>query len=59
MDDNNLKEEGQSYREAADRVWELAKEYEEQGLFQLAGELKNIVSQIHALARKKQTESDK
>jgi len=59
MGDNELKTEGQSYREAADKVWELAKQYEDKGLFELAGELKNIVSQIHALARAKQTEDDK
>ena len=56
MNDNKLeKDEGQHYREAADKVWELAKEYEEKGFFELAGELKNIVSQIHTLARIKQT----
>jgi len=52
--DDLQKDEGKHYREAADKVWELAKEYEEKGLFELAGELKNIVTQIHFLANEKQ-----
>jgi hypothetical protein len=57
MGDNNLKDDVQSFREAADKVWELALEYDEKGQFELAGELKNIVSQIHALARCRKTKN--
>lgn len=44
------------YRQAADRVWEMAKEYELQGMTNLAEALYEIAQQIHDLARSKQLE---
>lgn len=41
------------YRQAADRVWEMAKEYEKLGLIDLSNELKDIATEIHNVARKK------
>lgn len=47
------------YRKAADRVWELAREYEAKGLFDLAFELKHLADQLHDLARvREQKESE-
>ena len=43
------------YREVADKIWELSKEYEEKGMFELSSELKNISSNIHDLARLKES----
>ena len=57
MVDSSFKNDGYSFREAADRVWEMALEYEREGLIELAGELKSIVSQIHALARAHQVKN--
>jgi hypothetical protein len=42
------------YREAADKIWELSKEYDKKGLFELSRELKNICTNIHDLARIKE-----
>jgi len=42
------------YREAADKIWELAEEYGESGLFELAGLLKEVSGQIHEKARQKE-----
>lgn len=39
------------YREAADKIWDLSKEYERQGLFELSDELKSISQEIHDKAR--------
>jgi len=39
------------YREAADRIWEMAKEYDEMGLFELSSALKDICTQMHDYAR--------
>jgi hypothetical protein len=43
------------YREVADKIWELSREYEGKGLLELASELKNISSNIHDLARLKES----
>ena len=45
-----------SYRQAADRIWEMAKEYERMGLTDLATTLKDIATEIHGLARAKHVE---
>jgi hypothetical protein len=44
------------YREAADKISELAKYYESNGFIELADELKQICIQIHDMARNKQNE---
>lgn len=44
------------HRQAADRVWEMAKEYEAQGLKELADAMYEIAQNIHNLARSKQLE---
>ncbi len=41
------------YRQAADRIWEMAKEYDAQGERELAGVLYEISQEIHDLARSK------
>lgn len=41
------------YREAADKVWEMAKDYEKKGLKELSETLKDIAQDIHDLARQK------
>lgn len=46
------------YRIAADRVWELAREYEKKGLFDLAFELKHLADQLHDLARVREQKED-
>ena len=47
---------GNPYRESADRIWDMAKEYEKLGLKELATTLKDIATEIHNLARAKQVE---
>lgn len=42
------------YREAADKISDLAKYYESNGFIELADELKQICIQIHDMARHKQ-----
>jgi len=44
------------YREAADRIWDLAKEYETKGLRDLAEVLTDIATEVHDLARANQFE---
>lgn len=44
------------YRQTADRVWEMAKEYNAQGIETLAMVLYEIAQQIHDLARSKELE---
>lgn len=46
--------ESHCYREAADRIWDLAKEYESRGLPDLAEVLTDIASEVHVLARTKE-----
>lgn len=46
------------YREAADRIWEMAKEYDAMGLFELAGALKEVATQMHDFARSKEPKSN-
>ena len=41
------------FRQAADRIWELAVEYEKQGLFELAGCLKDLAGEMHQKARER------
>jgi HD superfamily phosphohydrolase YqeK len=41
------------YREAADRVWEMAKEYERNGHRELSKAMKELAGQLHDLARMK------
>lgn len=42
------------FRLAADRVWELAKEYEAKGNKELGIALKDIAMELHDLARKQE-----
>jgi len=53
---NNNEDAPLCYREAADKVWEMAKEYEAAGVHELAEVLYEISQQIHDLARSKQLE---
>jgi prefoldin subunit 5 len=46
------------FREAADRVWEMAKEYEEKE-WELAKALKDLSSELHNIARNKETTAEK
>ena len=46
------------YREAADKIWDMAGHYEKLGLFDLADELKQICQDIHTQARLKQEETE-
>ena len=41
------------FRKAADRVWEMAEEYEEKGMRELATAMKELSQQLHDLAREK------
>ena len=43
------------FRKAADRVWEMAEEYEEKGMRELATAMKELSQQLHDLAREKGT----
>jgi hypothetical protein len=42
------------YREAADKVWEIGKEYERAGHKELGMAIKELSSKLHNLARKKE-----
>ena len=53
----NCNSECKKYREAADKIWDMAKEYENSGLVGLSNELKQICQQIHDLARSKQAQN--
>lgn len=44
------------YRKAADRVWEIAKQYEDEGDGTLAIAIKELAVQLHDLAREKEME---
>ena len=46
------------YREAANKIWELAEEYNRKGLFELAGALKDLAGKMHLLAHKKEINSE-
>jgi len=46
------KSEHECFREAADRVWNIAREYEAKGLKDLEEELKELATQLHNSARK-------
>jgi hypothetical protein len=48
--------ECKKYREAADRLWEMAEQYKKIGLLELSDELKGICQRIHDIARAKQAE---
>lgn len=45
----------QKFREAADRVWEMAKEYEEKEYWELGKALKDLSSELHNIARTRET----
>lgn len=50
------------FRDAADKVWEMAKEYEESEHRDISNILKELASQLHELARNKEhqeAEADK
>jgi len=51
---SSVKSESECFREAADRVWDLAKEYEAKGIKDLEEELKELATQLHSNARKLQ-----
>lgn len=42
---------GAKYREAADKVWELAKKYGDEGLKDLSLNMKDLAQKLHELAR--------
>jgi hypothetical protein len=42
------------YREAADKIWELAKEYENKGIYSLADHLKDLSGRLHEKAHKEE-----
>lgn len=46
--------ECKKYREAADKIWEMAEQYKKLGLIKLSDELKGICQGIHDMARTKQ-----
>jgi hypothetical protein len=41
------------YREAADKIWDIALDYQAMGLWDLAQELKSLADHLHDLAREK------
>lgn len=43
-----------AYREAADKIWDLAKEYKAKGLHDLSEMLIDIAAEVHNLARAKE-----
>lgn len=45
------------YRKAADQVWEMAKEYQEEGNLELAQIFKDLASELHELARKREAQN--
>ena len=47
-----------TYRKVANKLWNMAEEYHEKGMFDLAWELKFIAGEIHYLARKKEVGND-
>lgn len=47
------------YRQAADRIWEMAGEYRDKGMRDLSETLKGIAQEIHDLARAKDTGNNK
>lgn len=46
------------YRKAADRVWEMAEEYEARGMMELATAIKELADQLHDLAREKEAKEN-
>ena len=42
------------YRQAADKVWDMANEYKKQGILDLADVLFELAQEIHDLARSKE-----
>ena len=42
------------YREAADQVWNIARKYEEKGHKKLAWIIKDLATELHEIARKKE-----
>ena len=46
------------YREAADKVWKMAKEYEKKGYKELAHAIQELAVQLHDLARSKELSDD-
>ena len=44
------------YREAADKVWEIGKEYEKEGHKELALAIKDLATELHSLAREKESD---
>ena len=59
-DISNIPEE-EYYREAADKIWELAKEYENDKVWELAQTLKALATELHDVARSRtnQTSDEK
>ena len=45
------KTEHDCFREAADRIWDMAKEYKTKGLRDLEEELKELAAQLHRKSR--------
>ena len=56
MSGTNKLKEYKCFREAADRIWDMASEYQAKGLRELAYELKDLAAQLHFIARKKELE---
>lgn len=49
-----MSDEITQYRKAADRIWEMAKEYRAKGYLALAATLRDLSSNLHDVAREKQ-----
>lgn len=45
------------YRKAADRMWEMAKEYRNSGQISIAEIFQDLASQLHELARKQEAKN--
>ena len=56
---NKLTVKTSPYREAADKIWELAKEYEDKGVYSLADYLKDLSGRLHEKAHKEETSGAK
>lgn len=46
------------YRKAADQIWDLAIEFEKEGEFKLAGDLKDIATKMHEKAHHEEVAND-
>jgi hypothetical protein len=54
----DLENKAFALREAADKIWEMAKEYQRMGLHDVSLILKDLSSQLHDMARKEEEKID-